>query len=223
MKTMFDAVTTANLPLGAFAIGVYVDGDFANEAAGRHRCPHALVLPITVHGRVGTPCVDCEAGDLTVAEAVRWVELSLAAGVFRPCVYASADTWESQGLLAALAKYGSRIRRWVAAFPGTGANIPAGYDAHQFSDANGVDTSLIADDFFVSAPKPAPKVDRWCAEIGVTVPEGSTGTLHFSGALVLKGGKWTVEGTHGNVKFSGPGGGDWAIEGVALNAKPLGK
>src|SRR5580704_5917847 len=108
LLTLYDAVTAANLPADAKYAAFYVDGKFANEAAVKARCPHATYLSITVRGGIAD-CCDCETGDLTVLQAEAWVASRLAAGAYRPVVYASADTWTNGGLRDALAKYGVRI------------------------------------------------------------------------------------------------------------------
>ena len=156
LLTMFDSITVDHIPADAKYIALYVDGQYENLAAGKARCPHAAVLTITVNGG-DADCCDCETGDLTVSQAEVWVGGQLAKGRFRPCVYANASTWAGE-LGAALVKYGPRIRRWVAAYPGTGANVPEGFDAHQYSDGGGaLDTSVCLVDFFAVKPVPPAK------------------------------------------------------------------
>lgn len=157
MNTMYDAVTATNIPSNAEYVACYIDGNFANEAAIRAHCPDAKgVLTITVWGHPAD-CCDCEAGDLTITQAIQWVGERLAAGAHRPCVYADADYWNNQGLGNALAHYGDRIRRWVAQYDGV-AEIPSGFDAKQYRSTD-VDTSVIADDFF-GQPQPV-KPDQY--------------------------------------------------------------
>lgn len=223
LLTMFDAVTVDNIPVTARYVALYADGQFNNLAAGRAHCPHAEVLTITVIPANTGECCDCEVGDLTVAQAETWVVERLAAGVYRPCVYADADRWENQGLASALAGYGSRIRRWVAAYPGTGANVPVGYDAHQYATGE-LDTSVCLADFFDGPPSPPPVVKQASAEVQVSLPEGTTGTLRAM--LTLRatgsGGAWTVHEMPGVVHWSGGGGGKWRVRGMDWNAPPLG-
>jgi hypothetical protein len=151
---MYDAVDVGNVPAGADYAGVYVNGHYANEAAMRARFPHAKFLTITVSMDNTADACDCEVGDLTVAEAEEWVRWRLAAGVHRPCVYASQDRWENQGLHAALTPYGSKIRRWIASYPGSGPNVPPGYDAHQFASSE-YDASVCLPDFFATSVTPS--------------------------------------------------------------------
>src|ERR1700733_2541282 len=221
LLTKFDAVAVDNIPSSARYVALYVDGSFPNLDAGKARCPDADVLTITVVPADIGECCDCETGDLTVAQAEAWVEQRLAAGVYRPCVYADASRWSEQ-LLGGLAKYGGRIRRWVAAFPGTGPNVPDGFDAHQYSTGD-LDTSACLADFFDSAPpKPVDPTVRWASsELQVSIPEGTTGILRFNGTFDVDNGVWGVGGDPGkDVHWSGPGGGKWRVTGEPWNQKP---
>jgi len=219
MITMYDAVTAANIPMGAEAAAYYVDGHFANGTAVRERKPKRL-LSITVSGG-DADCCDCETGDMTIAQAEEWVARMLAAGHYRPVVYADLDRWEHQGLRSGLAKYGGKIRRWVAAYDNN-ANIPTGYDAHQYSTGN-VDKSVCLPDFFDGPPKPLPH---------------ARGKAHFAGTVNIETGEWTIHGLPGiGVHFAGPkrrmsaevqldvgaGGGEWRVQGMPMDAEPLGK
>lgn len=206
MLTLYDAVTAENIPADAEYAAYYTDGRFANETAIRARCPHATLLSITVTPTVGADCCDCETGDLTAAQAEAWVRESLAAGHYRPVVYADASNWSS-GLAAALEKYGSQIRRWVADYNDE-PSIPSGYDAHQYSTGN-VDTSVCADDFFAAKPKPEPKghvraiVTFDIATQKVLAVHGLPGTgVHFTGPE-----KWID--VHAQIQVGEPGGGHW--------------
>jgi hypothetical protein len=213
---MFDAVNAAAIPADARYAAYYVDGSWPNEAAVRARVPHATLLSITTRGG-NADCVDSEVGDLDVASTERWVAERLSAGHHRPCVYANLDRWENQGLRAALAKYGSNIRRWVADWDNR-ADVPSGFDAHQFSTGN-VDTSVCLDNFFVAAPAPV---------------KHPAGIANFEGSLHLKDGSWHVRGIPGTFRGAPPSewwsaelqvnteSGHWRIRGLSKNAKPLG-
>lgn len=218
--TLYDAVTAAHIPANAEYAAYYTDGSFANHTAVAAHVPHAKLLSITVHGG-DADCCDCETGDLTVPEAVLWVEKRLAAGQYRPCVYANLDSWENQGLASQLARFGNQIRRWVAHYDNI-ASIPSGYDGKQYATGN-VDTSIMADDFFASKPKP---------------PDHAHGKAHFEGSFDIESGKWTIHGIPGiGVHFAGEQrwasaeiqlqvgkdeGGHWRVRGMEWNAKPLG-
>lgn len=223
LATMIDAVTTANFPLSTKVAGCYVDGDFANVTGVRARLPKAHLLTISTQGNAAD-CVDCETGDLTVPEAIAWVERRVAAGAGLIVVYANLSTWES-GLLSGLAHYGNRIKRWLA-HPDGVAKIPAGYDAKQYLFESAIDVSVISTTFLTpwSPPKP---------------PNKPKGTAHFKGSFNLATGQWTIKGSPGlGVHFAGAQEwasaevqidkgsdkkrGHWRIRGVALDAQPLG-
>lgn len=161
---MYDAVTVSNIPDTAQACAAYVDGRYVNEAAIRARFPSARIVTITVTGIIGPSICDAEPGDLTSEQAIAWVEESLAAGVWRPCVYADKFHWDS-GLYAALEHYGNRIRRWVAHYDGV-AVVPVGFDAKQFSTGN-FDTSICLPSFFQPpAPPPEPPAHYGWYDVG---------------------------------------------------------
>ena len=212
------SVLDPNATVGVF----YCDGHYANEAAVRARCPHARLYAITVFGQTGKDvfACDCETGDLTVAQAETWVVEQLRLGVSPVCVYACRDRWLNQGLLAGLAKYDDQIRRWDADYDGVAA-VPTWADAEQYADGT-ADLDVARSDFFAAAtPAPAP-VHWWSAELQVSVPAGSTGTLHFHGSVNLEDGGWTAAGLPGVPHWLGPGGGHWRIRGLQLDAPPLG-
>lgn len=146
-----DAVTASNLNPDQLYAVFYCDGIYANEAAVRARCPRAKLFAITVFGKTGNGifACDCETGDLTVAQAIAWVEEQIKLGVELICVYADLDRWENQGLKVALAHYGSRIKRWVADYDDS-AVIPGGYDAKQYEGGitSGVDQDVALATFF---------------------------------------------------------------------------
>lgn len=150
-----DAVTAGNLPGQKYSV-YYADGRFANETDVRAKeGPGAKLYGITVRGLTG-PAInicDCESGDMSVAETEVWVAEQVRLGVPLIVVYASQDTWENVGLLAALAKYGSRIKRWQAHYDGV-AQVPAGYDAKQFADPGPVDHNVALPSFFEPFVRP---------------------------------------------------------------------
>lgn len=187
-----DAVTARNLnPDQRYAV-FYIDGRFANRAAVAARCPHAKLFGITVFGRIGRDvfACDCEQGDLTVAQAAAWTAAQVRLGVPLICVYASLDVWLHGGLLDALARYGHRIRRWVADYNGR-PSIPAWADADQFADPGPVDRDVALENFFTGVPLPEPK------------PHGHA---RFEGTVDLASGKvLSVRGLPGvSVHFAGP-------------------
>lgn len=183
-----DSVTATNLPTTQKYGVYYVDGKYANEAAVKVRLPKAKLLGITVTGKTGPDVAvcDCEKGDLTVAQAVAWVEAQIKLDVDPLVVYANASTW-SGGLKADLAKYGKRIKRWVASYPGIGAKVPSGFDAHQYAGGVNVpvDRNIALATFFTPSALPPSGVGK------------------FSGTFNCDTGKWTIKHRHGSVKWHG--------------------
>lgn len=77
---MYDAVTVANIPAGASAVGCYVGpSTFTCEAAAR-RCPDARRVKISQAGMSTTPadCVDVEPQDATNDTGTKWLKRKLA-------------------------------------------------------------------------------------------------------------------------------------------------
>jgi hypothetical protein len=173
-----DTVTAEHLDPNQTHCVYYVDGLYANEAAVRARCPKAKLYGITVEGKTGKDVFACdsETGDLTVAATEAWVAAQIGLDVDPCCVYADLDRWENQGLLGALAKYGSRIKRWVADYNNV-AIVPGGYDAHQYSGGitDAVDKNVALETFFSPSKPPAP-VDPhhylWFDDAPVKLPHG---------------------------------------------------
>lgn len=226
LATMIDAVTTANFPLSTKVAACYMDGRFANVAGVRARLPKAQLLTLTTQGgaAVADGC-DSEEGDLTATETEAWVAARIAAGQRLIVVYANLDRWINQGLLAALAKYGDRIKRWLS-HPDGVATIPAGYDAKQYLFEKAIDVSVISSTFLTPWTPPKP-------------PNKPKGTVRFKGSFNLATGQWAIKGAPGlGVHFAGPQEwasaevqidkgsdkkrGHWRIRGVALDAQPLG-
>jgi hypothetical protein len=156
MISFDDAVTAGNLPGQKFSV-YYADGRFANRTAVRAREPQGRLYGITVRGLTGPEIniCDCESGDMSVAETEAWVAEQVRLGVALIVVYASEDTFVNGELFAALAKYGSRIKRWQAHYDNV-AQVPAGYDAKQFADPGPVDHNVALPSFFQPFVKTTP-------------------------------------------------------------------
>jgi hypothetical protein len=158
---MQDSISAGALTPGADAYAGYVDGNpafrsFAGIVARFY--PKAHCFSITVRGGEAA-CADCETGNMTPEQAGPWVREMLHLGHWRPCVYANASTMPAvQASLAGIPRGSYRL--WVAAFPGAGPSVPAGFDGHQWADhgphGENYDRSVLRDDFFPE-PKPKPK------------------------------------------------------------------
>jgi hypothetical protein len=207
----FDDVTVANIPANATHVAYYMDGDFENEQEMKARFPQAQMLSITTRGgdAVADSC-DCEKGDMSVAQTEAWVLKRLNAGAYHPRPYASEDTWDNQGLLAALAKFADKILRWEAAFPGIGAKVRAGFAAHQYA-TGALDTNVCLPHFFDKAPpKPAHDTGIAVAQIKINTATGAPHIHHMPGTVKFAGDKHAYE-FHGSLK-GGNGGGTWSIK-----------
>ena len=159
---MADSIVPENLPGTYPAYLAYADGDWPTAPKVRAMFPSARLLTMTVLGgqEVADGC-DCEAGDLTPAQAAAWVRQRLAAGAWRPVVYESASTMAD--VLAELARLGiARAQvRLLSAHYGQGEHI-CGPGACQYPAADGtqwsstaaglggslIDMSILLDDFF---------------------------------------------------------------------------
>lgn len=219
-----DAVNASVLDPGASHAVFYCDGSFQNEAQVRAQCPHARLYAITVFGRTGPGIFACdsETGDMNVDQTVAWVEEQIRLNVPLIVVYANLNRWLNEGLLARLAKYQHRIKRWVALYDFK-RHIQPWADAEQWADGS-VDRNVALANFFGNAPSMPP------------TPH-TTGVLHFTGTFDPVSGQWAIHGAPGQkVHFAGPdkwasaevqvkvghGGGQWRARGIRVNSGPLG-
>jgi hypothetical protein len=168
--TMADDIYAATMPTGYDAYAGYTDGKWPSYAAIAALFPAAHLYSITALGGVADEC-DCETGDLTSPQAVAWAKERLAAGAYRPGIYASASTMAT-GILPGLAAAGvdrSSVRLRSAHYgagehicgPATCNLVPVPMDGTQWTSTapgiNGaqIDASLLADDFFTGPAAPA--------------------------------------------------------------------
>jgi hypothetical protein len=150
---MADSISADSLPPGYDAYAGYVDGAWPDFPAIAAKFPTAYLYSISATGQPADE-YDVEIGDLSPASGVAHVQADLAAGKWRPGIYASVSTMAS-GVLPALAAAGvaresSRLR---SAHYGAGEHIcgPAtcnlvsiAMDATQWTDsAPGVGGALI--------------------------------------------------------------------------------
>lgn len=122
MGTMFDTVGDPKATFSGFeveAVAAYGNGRFANYAKAKAEFPHVPILEIDVSGEGIGNAGDFEAGDMPYAEAGRWAQGRIKAGVHRPVVYFSVGQWSAihASLEAAGVKRGD-VRLWTAHYTG---------------------------------------------------------------------------------------------------------
>jgi hypothetical protein len=144
MRTMYDAVTSSNIPAGASLVAGYADGLYANIPQMRARFPHATVVTIAVRWTTRAMVLDVETGDASPAEAPRWCTVTMAdVPNSELTVYCNASTWPQ--VRAAFRAAGvSEPQYWVAEYDGD-PSIPAGAVAKQWADRGPYDLSSVAD------------------------------------------------------------------------------
>lgn len=158
-----DAVTAANLDPNQKHAVFYADGPFANRTAVAAHCPQAKLYGITTWGQTGQGIFACDSEtlDLTVPQTIAWVAEQVRLGVKLICVYANLNRWINEGLLAALAKYKGRIRRWVAHYTNV-RQIEPWADAEQYANPGPIDRNVALANFFGDAtPVPSFHYERY--------------------------------------------------------------
>lgn len=217
-----DAVTAANLDPTLEYVFFYANGRYANEAAVRARCPHAELFGITVIPGEPGWMIDCEAEDFDLTQAETMLADELAAGQYRPCVYASLSTWLADGLLYALERYGDQIRRAVAWY-----QDPISYAIPEWADAcqnstNGVDTWVCLPNFFDAARPPAGPHGIASVRYDFDLAHG----LWIKTELPGKAIHWGTEDKRAAVELElttgGPHAGEWRDRPLPFNSPPLG-
>lgn len=188
---MFDSVAVGEIPADAPAVAGYVHGRFPTWPLLVVEFPHAHQLSIAVQADENdAECLDVEAGDATMVEAIPWVQRALARGVKRPVLYSSLSI--SQELIDACEHAGiarSQIRIWTAHYTGRahlcttacgfGFREPAA-DATQWTDralGRNLDESLCNDAFF----GPYPDIHNY--ERFPNVPLSETPIFHERAAI----------------------------------------
>lgn len=158
---LYDAVTLSNIPSSAQAVAGYVDGKWPTWDAVLQRWPKARHVSITVTGQHDADVCDCENGDLTIDDAIRWFMRKRDAGYWAPGIYGSLDTWLFlYDRLEQLGVQRSHVRVWTAHWTNRwhrcstrcSRYFPWQADATQFSDRaldRELDVSAATTDFFV--------------------------------------------------------------------------
>ncbi len=162
MIRMFDTVTPAAIGRLAStspdAVAGYVDGRYRDLTQLENAYPGHHHMGIAVTARDDAECLDIETGDATPWDAPGWVRRQHARGVARPCLYANESTMPTVKVVLQRAGIERQaVRLWMAHYNGV-TDVPAGFDAHQYTDhweGRNVDASMCLDDFF-SLPAPHP-------------------------------------------------------------------
>ena len=180
---MFDSIDVAQIPADAVAAAGYTSGNWPTFPELVSRFPHALLLSIAVNAGEDAEALDIEAGDATPADVGGWYARQRAKGATRPCLYGSASTMDTG--IVPVVRAGrivrSGVRLWSAHYTNTAhicgpkscGAVSIDMDGTQWTDramGRNLDQSLLAADFFGSAPltaaKPAPPAAK------ATVPGG---------------------------------------------------
>jgi hypothetical protein len=161
MIALIDTVTPGDLRgfSEGDAFAGYVAGSFADLATIERDYPGHRFVSVTPDPDDVAEFCDCETGDLVAAQVIPWILRMHKGGIWRPGVY--ADAARLPEVLPDLARKLPRTlyRVWGADWNGE-ANVPEGWDAHQYENdkARDVDLSVCLDSFFptLSPPKPKP-------------------------------------------------------------------
>lgn len=151
-RTMFDSVNPAAIPAGAQMVAGDINGDFAWPASAWKRFPNATTVRIDVIGDMPLHAgiLDVERGDVTPAQAPKWIDARIAAG-FVATVYCNRSTWPA---VRAACK-GLKVSYWIAEW----THVPhmiAGAVAVQWTNGAAFDTSAVYDDAWHPAHRAHP-------------------------------------------------------------------
>jgi len=183
MRTAYDATgqSSGSIPTEAQIVCGYVPpSPYSWSPQDWSRFPDSAVVRITTSASVtglGVHTLDVERGAATVAEAVPWARRQRALRQ-EPTVYCSTGTWGA--LIVAFAREGEEQPNYhVAAWPGTGANLPtlSGVTAvaHQYLSTPQYDVSVAADHWPGVDPEDGMTSanDVWMAPCNAVWPPGS--------------------------------------------------
>lgn len=216
MTVMFDSIDPDQLPSGAgYAYAGYVSGRWPDYATIKAKFPAAHVLSIAIDASHDADCLDIETGDATPSQAVAWYERQRQRGIARPCLYASASVMQERvvPMLLAASVSPQAVRLWSAHYTGSAHICGPGSCREMSIEADGtqwtshalgrdLDESLLAADFFGSAP-PVPPVPSWQEAMMQALPvvqQGDTGqpVRTVQALCVARGHATTVDGAFGN-------------------------
>lgn len=225
--TMYDSTDPACIPPDAQAAAAYNDLRFAASwPALIARFPklheQGRLVSIAALASTRARIYDLEPGNpMTVAQLPGAVKASIAAGIYRPGVYASEPLLsECRAALLASGLKPDQFCCWVAKWDGV-SQVPPGDAAKQLRDAGPYDVSVCDPDFFPPVADPP-----------------AHGVAHLMLSHDLASGGWTEHPLPGAVHW-GPeekwdsvevqvcrGGerkGQWRLAPLPYNAPPLGK
>jgi hypothetical protein len=144
---MYDATkdTLASIPGDAGAVASYLD-DHGGYKEAKARFPRLPVISISVQpgNNVHADIYDCEPSGKTASETVDAIASGLAKGAYG----SATDLATIKSGLEAKGVPRTRYKLWLSAWPGSGANVTAGYDAHQYESHADYDISMCNPSFF---------------------------------------------------------------------------
>lgn len=156
MRIMYDSINPNDLPSGADLYAGYDDGNWPDASTIQAKFAGKTVIRITTNSSDNEgDCLDVENGDASPIEAPAWVSQRRSSGLSNPLVYCAASNWQNV-INAFNAQQIDEPSYWIAAYPGTGANIPPGAVAHQYQDIGPYDVSVVVDYLPGIDPAPTP-------------------------------------------------------------------
>ena len=154
-RTLYDAVTSSNIPAGASLVAGYADGLYANVSQMRARFPHATVVTIAVSHLTRAQVADVETGDMTPAQALFWATVTMHdVPNGELTLYANTSTWPS--IKAAFHAAHVALPQWWAAHYTGVPHMEPGSVATQYADPGPYDLSQVAEFWPGVDPKPVP-------------------------------------------------------------------
>ena len=225
--SMFDNISAGSIPANCEACAGYVDGSWPDFPAMVSRFPNLAkigrVVSIATSPNDIARILDKEKGNpASVQDCVAWVKRMVAHGIYKPGVYSDLEAGDMGAVAQALASSGlkrSQYTLWLADWNGV-ANVPGGYDAHQYTDKAGPnDESICLETFFPPVVLPPSGIAK--AELEFNVATGQWVLQSLPGTVSWQAdAKWaSVEiqlGVGGNIK------GQWRTKSLPWNAEPLG-
>lgn len=144
MRTLFDSIDVARLPVDAQMVAGYVGGHWPTYGQLASRFPHAIRVSIAVNASEDAQVLDVETGDATPGQAPAWTARQRTWGR-DPTVYCNTSTWPDVETAFRSARV-PLAHWWRADYDGR-AVLEMGEVAHQYrSDtATDLDWSVVAD------------------------------------------------------------------------------